>query len=33
MDIRITNRDLIGLCWFGTDIATGAAFIGNLENI
>lgn len=33
MDVRITNRDLIGLCWFGTDIATGAAFIGDLENI
>lgn len=33
MDIRITNRDLIGLCWFGTDIATGAAFIGDLEDI
>ena len=33
IDVRITNRELIDLCWFGTDIATGAAFIGDLENI
>ena len=33
MDIRITNRDLIDLCWFGTDMATGAVFVGDLEGI
>ena len=33
MDVRITNRDLIDLCWFGTDISTGAVFIGDFENM
>ena len=33
MDVRITNRDLIDLCWFGTDIAEGAVFIGDFENM
>jgi hypothetical protein len=35
MDIRVTNRELIDLCWFGSDIsknshlAGGAVFMGN----
>lgn len=29
MDVRITNRELIDLCWFGSDIAKGAAIIGD----
>ncbi len=33
MDVRITNRELIDLCWFGTDISTGAVFIGDFENM
>ena len=33
MDVRITNRELIDLCWFGTDIATGAVFIGDFEDM
>lgn len=33
MDVRITNRELIDLCWFGTDIAQGAVFIGNFEDM
>ena len=33
MDVRITNKDLIDLCWFGTDISTGAVFIGDFENM
>ena len=33
MDVRITNRELIDLCWFGTDISTGAVFIGDFEDM
>ena len=33
MDIRITERNLMDLCWFGTDIAQGAVLIGNFENM
>ena len=33
LNFRITNREFIDLCWFGTDIATGAVFIGDLEDI
>ena len=31
--VRITNREFINLCWFGTDISRGGAFIGDFENI
>jgi len=40
MDVRVTNRDLIDLCWFGTDIAKGnerlaggAVFIGDFRDM
>lgn len=33
MNFRITNREFIDLCWFGTDIAKGAVFIGDLEDV
>lgn len=33
MNFRVTNREFIDLCWFGTDISTGAVFIGDLENV
>ena len=33
MNLRVTNREFINLCWFGTDISTGAVFIGDLENV
>lgn len=39
MDIQITNRELIDLCWFGTDIkmnsnlSGGAVFMGNFQNM
>lgn len=40
MDVRITNRDLIELCWFGTDIARsgknlsgGAVFMGDFHDM
>lgn len=33
MSVRITQRQLIDLCWFGTDIAQGAAIVGDLENL
>lgn len=33
MDVRITNKNLIDLCWFGTDISTGAVFIGDFEGM
>lgn len=33
MNVRVTNRDFIDLCWFGTDISTGAVFIGDFEDI
>lgn len=40
MDVRVTNRELIDLCWFGTDIAKGterlaggAVFIGDFRNM
>ena len=33
MSVRVTNREFIDLCWFGTDIAKGAVFIGDLEDI
>lgn len=31
--IRVTNREFINLCWFGTDISKGGAFIGDFENL
>ena len=33
MDVRITNKELLNLCWFGTDITNGAVFIGNFEGM
>ena len=33
ISVRITNKDLLKLCWFGTDIAQGAAIIGDFENL
>ena len=33
MSVRVTNRDFIKLCWFGTDISTGAVFIGDFESM
>lgn len=33
MSVRITEPNLLKLCWFGTDIAQGAAIVGNLEHI
>jgi hypothetical protein len=39
MDIRVTNRELIDLCWFGTDIkmnghlSGGAVFMGDFQNM
>ena len=33
MDVRITNKELLNLCWFGTDITNGAVFIGDFEGM
>ena len=33
MDVRITERQLLDLCWFGTDIAEGAVLIGDFEGM
>jgi len=33
IDIRVTNRDLIKLCWFGTDFARGAVFMGDFREM
>lgn len=33
MEVKVTNPELMNLCWFGTDIAQGAAVVGDFEGM